>query len=470
MIPNLPDYARLIKDRVGLHFDHAMEALLKSALSQRMAERNISNYYEYYEQLSVSQDEFDSFITLITINETYFFRENETLALICDKWVPRLLAQRSGPVRILSAGCSSGEEAYSLAIRLYEKYPDTMAQRIEIYGCDIDPAILAKARNASYSSYSFRGVDPQIQQRYFTRSGNQFRLHDAIREKVSFHRVNIIKEQLLPEVDIILLRNVSIYFDTPTRRELHGNLQKMLQPQGALFFGNAETLANNFDILKLEQEEGIFYFCQHSEAPRAVPAPRVALRTPPPAPPVALAPPAPTALRSDDWLNKARACLDEKCFSEAEACIACVLRSDPRNQDALLIQGVIALEQCEFSQTAGNAQKILAQDEWSAEAKMLLGLAMMWQHQTQQAIAWFKQVVYQEPGYWPAHYYLAEMYRQSELRQPAQRTYRVVMQLLNDEMNNPATVCRLRLPMVFPGNTFRFLCEHQLAQFAQQSG
>lgn len=470
MIPNFPDYARLIKDRVGLHFDNAMEALLKSALKRRMSERNISNYYEYYEQLRISQDEFDRFITLITINETYFFRENETLDLICDKWVPRLLQQRSGPVRILSAGCSSGEEAYSLAIKLHEKYPGEMAQRIEIYGCDIDPVILAKARNASYSSYSFRGVDPDIQQRYFTRSGNLYRLHDAIREKVSFHRTNIIKEQLLPEVDIILLRNVSIYFDTPTRRELHGNLSKMLQPQGALFFGNAETLANNFDILKLEQEEGIFYFCHHRETPTIAPVPRVAVRAPQPRAVVEDEASMPTAQQNDDWLKKARACLDDKCFSEAEKCIACVLRDDPRNPDALLIQGVIALEQRQFSQTAGNAQKILAQDEWSAEAKMLLGLAMMWQRQTQQAIAWFKQVVYQEPGYWPAHYYLAEMYRQSELRQPAQRTYRVVMQLLNDEMNNPSAVCRLRLPMVFPGNTFRFLCEHQLAQFAHRSG
>ncbi|MBJ3592422.1 chemotaxis protein CheR [Salmonella enterica subsp. enterica serovar Saintpaul] len=473
MIPNLPDYARLIKDRVGLHFDNAMEALLKSALSRRMAEQNISNYYEYFEQLRLSQDEFDNFITLITINETYFFRESDTLDLICDKWVPRLLRQRNTPLRILSAGCSSGEEAYSLAMKLHEKYQDGMAGRIEIYGCDIDPAILAKARNATYSSYSFRGVDPQIQQRYFTRQGNLYRLHDEIREKVSFHRTNIIKEQLLPEVDIILLRNVSIYFDTPTRRELHGNLLKMLHPQGALFFGNAETLANNFDILKLEQEDGIFYFCHHSEVPRVAPAPRVSVRTPLAVAPAVVVPaarPAPTERHSEDWLKKARSCLDEKCFSEAEACIASVLRNDPRNQEALLIQGVIALEQCEFSQTAGNAQKILAQDEWSAEAKMLLGLAMMWQHQTQQAIAWFKQVVYQEPGYWPAHYYLAEMYRQSELRQPAQRTYRVAMQLLNDEMNNPSTVCRLRLPMVFPGNTFRFLCEHQLAQFAHQSG
>lgn len=470
MIPNLPEYARLIKERVGLHFDNAMEALLKSALSQRMAERNITDYYEYYEKLRLSQDEFDRFITLITINETYFFRESDTLDLICEKWVPRIMQQRSGPVRILSAGCSSGEEAYSLAIKLHEKYQDGMAERVELYGCDIDPAILAKARNASYSSYSFRGVDPLIQQRYFTRTGNQFRLHDAIREKVSFHRTNIIKEQLLPEVDIILLRNVSIYFDTPTRRELHANLQKMLQPHGALFFGNAETLANNFDILKLEQEESIFYFCHHAESPRVVPTPRATPRVTVTAPVVAVEPAAPATIKSDDWLKKARACLDEKRFSDAEKCIACVLRSDPGHQDALLIQGVIALEQREFSQTTGNAQKILAQDEWSAEAKMLLGLAMMWQHQTQQAIAWFKQVVYQEPGYWPAHYYLAEMYRQSELHQPAQRTYRVVMQLLNDEINNPSTVCRLRLPMVFPGTTFRFLCEHQLAQFAHQSG
>lgn len=470
MIPNLPDYARLIKERVGLHFDNAMEDLLKSALSRRMGERKIADYYEYYEQLRISQVEFDSFITLITINETYFFRESDTLDLICDKWVPRLLQQRSGPVRILSAGCSSGEEAYSLAIKLHEQYRDAMTQQIEIYGCDIDPVILAKARNASYSSYSFRGVEASIQQRYFTRSGNLYRLHDEIREKVSFHRSNIVKEQLLPGVDIILLRNVSIYFDTPTRRELHANLLKMLQPQGALFFGNAETLANNFDILKLEQEEGIFYFCPHREAARSAPVPRLAVRVSPPKTSLRYAPDELLAPQCDDWLMKARACLDEKCFSEAKKCIACVLRDDPRNQDALLIQGVIALEQREFSQTAGNAQKILAQDEWSAEAKMLLGLATMWQHQTQQAIAWFKQVVYQEPGYWPAHYYLAEMYRQSELRQPAQRTYRVVMRLLNDEINNPSSVCRLRLPIVFPGNTFRFLCEHQLAQFAHQSG
>ena len=210
MIPNLPDYARLIKERVGLHFDNAMEDLLKSALSRRMGERKIADYYEYYEQLRISQVEFDSFITLITINETYFFRESDTLDLICDKWVPRLLQQRSGPVRILSAGCSSGEEAYSLAIKLHEQYRDAMTQQIEIYGCDIDPVILAKARNASYTSYSFRGVEASIQQRYFTRSGNLYRLHDEIREKVSFHRSNIVKEQLLPGVDIILLRNVSI--------------------------------------------------------------------------------------------------------------------------------------------------------------------------------------------------------------------------------------------------------------------
>lgn len=171
-----------------------------------------------------------------------------------------------------------------------------------------------KARNACYSSYSFRGVDPSIQQRYFTRSGNLYRLHDEIREKVSFHRTNIIKEQLLPEVDIILLRNVSIYFDTPTRRELHSNLLKMLQPQGALFFGNAETLANNFDILKLEQEEGIFYFCHHREAPKAAPVPRVAVRIPQPRTVVEQVPLVPTAQQSNDWLKKARASLDEKCF------------------------------------------------------------------------------------------------------------------------------------------------------------
>lgn len=155
MIPNLPDYARLIKERVGLHFDNAMEDLLKSALSRRMGERKIADYYEYYEQLRISQVEFDSFITLITINETYFFRESDTLDLICDKWVPRLLQQRSGPVRILSAGCSSGEEAYSLAIKLHEQYRDAMAQQIEIYGCDIDPVIWRRPETPAIQAIRF---------------------------------------------------------------------------------------------------------------------------------------------------------------------------------------------------------------------------------------------------------------------------------------------------------------------------
>ncbi len=113
---------------------------------------------------------------------------------------------------------------------------------------------------------------------------------------------------------------------------------------------------------------------------------------------------------------------------------------------------------------------MLELDEWSAEAKMLLGLAMMWQQHTQQAIAWFKEVVYQQPGYWPAHYYLAEMYRQSELYRPAQRTYRITLQLLNAEMNNTGNATALRLPLSFPSNSFRFLCEHQLAQFTTQDG
>jgi len=243
MIPNIAAFKTLIKDRVGLHFFNGMEGLLNTALHQRMSERGKESFEEYYDKLSVSTTEFDKLLSLLTINETYFFREQDVLDIVCDKLVPRILEQRSGPVRILSAGCSSGEEAYSLAIKLHQKYQENFASRVEIHGCDIDTKILEKARAANYSSYSFRGVDPLLQQTYFTRNGNQFQLHDVIRNKVQFQRANIVKEQLQPNFDIILLRNVSIYFDVETRRLLHFNLLTMLQPEGALFFGNAETLA-----------------------------------------------------------------------------------------------------------------------------------------------------------------------------------------------------------------------------------
>lgn len=473
MIPNIAAFKTLIKDRVGLHFFNGMEGLLNAALQQRISERGKESFEEYYEILCVSTDEFDKLLSLLTINETYFFREPDVLDIICDKLVPRILEQRSGPVRILSAGCSSGEEAYSLAIKLHQKYHDKFIDNVEIHGCDIDTKILEKARAAIYSSYSFRGVDPLLQQSYFTRNGNQFQLHDVIRNKVKFHRANIVKEQLQPTFDIILLRNVSIYFDVETRRALHFNLLNMLQPEGALFFGNAETLANNFGILKLKQEFGNFYFCQPKAARTQATVTNVRPRIITPVIPAAapfIDAPVPSAQQCDSWIKKALACVADKRFSEAEELIGQVLNSDIHNLEALVIKGAIALEKCEFEQTALSAKHVLELDEWSAEAKMLLGLAMMWQQHTQQAIAWFKQVVYQQPGYWPAHYYLAEMYRQSELYRPAQRTYRITLQLLNAEMSNTGNATALRLPLSFPSNSFRFLCEHQLAQFTTQDG
>ncbi|UNK62152.1 CheR family methyltransferase [Buttiauxella ferragutiae] len=469
MIPNIADFKALIKDRVGLHFFNGMEGLLNTALLQRMGERGKESSEKYYEKLCVSTSEFDKLLSLLTINETYFFREPEVLDMVCDTLVPRMLEQRGGPVRILSAGCSSGEEAYSLAIKLHQKYPDHFAARVEIHGCDIDTKILDKARAANYSSYSFRGVDPLLQQNYFTRNGNQFQLHDLIRSKVTFHRSNIVKEQLQPKFDIILLRNVSIYFDDETRRLLQFNLLTMLQPDGALFFGNAETLANNFGILKLKQEHGLFYFCQPKISRAQVASASVKPVVMPAAAPC-VADPVRATQQCEIWIKKALECVAEKRFSQAEEWISQVLDCDIHHQEALVIKGAIALEKCEFEQTAQSAQHVLELDEWSAEAKMLLGLAMMWQHHTQQAIAWFKQVVYQQPGYWPAHYYLAEMYRQSELYRPALRTYRITLQLLNAELNNTSNACALRLPLSFPSNSFRFLCEHQLAQFTGQDG
>jgi chemotaxis protein methyltransferase CheR len=471
MIPNIASFKALIKDRVGLHFFNGMEGLLNAALLKRMSERGKESCEEYYEKLCVSTTEFDKLLSLLTINETYFFREPDVLDIVCDLLVPRILEQRSGPVRILSAGCSSGEEAYSLAIKLHQKYHEAFAQRVEIHGCDIDTKILEKAQAANYSSYSFRGVDPLLQQTYFTRNGNQFQLHDVIRHKVTFHRSNIVKEQLQPKFDIILLRNVSIYFDVDTRRLLHFNLLTMLEPDGALFFGNAETLANNFGILKLKQEQGHFYFCQPKNSRVSVPAANVTPRMISPVIPAKTSPKVPAPQQCDSWIKSALACVADKRFSEAEDWINQVLAIDTHHQEALVIEGAIALEKCEFEQTAVSAKHVLELDEWSAEAKMLLGLATMWQQHTQQAIAWFRQVVYQQPGYWPAHYYLAEMYRQSELYRPAQRTYRITLQLLNAEMNNTTgSTCALRLPLSFPTNSFRFLCEHQLAQFTSQDG
>ncbi|MDP2785592.1 MAG: CheR family methyltransferase [Sulfurimicrobium sp.] len=481
MTLDLDPYKDLIKQRCGLVLEGNGEDKLTTVLAQRIGVTKSGNSAEYFHRLQSSKDEFQDLVNLLTINETYFFRESEQLRLLTERLVPRLLRQRADgqPLRILSAGCSSGEEPYSIVMSLREKYGDDVSHLFSFSGGDIDTQALAKARSGRFSEFSFRGVGEHIKARYFEHDGWNYRLKDEIRERVEFHEMNLFAETFpaaLHDFDIIFFRNVSIYFDTPTRRIIQKNLAALLKDQGYLVIGTAETLANDLGVLALVEEDGLFYFAKGQlPATAAVPRPAFDFERHVPAP---AASPEPSWTWSDLSVygssavhlpvveqfsfDLARKYCEEKCHDEALEMLTRLLKHTPGDAHALLLQAHIQLNRKEFKRAEAGARQALQSDPWSIDAFVLLGLAAKWQELSEEAVRWFKQAVYARHECWPARYYLADLYRAGGEADKAQREYRGVLQLLSLPMV-PDHGIKV-LPLGLPHAELRFLCEHQLGK------
>lgn len=487
---DLAPYKALIKERCGLLFEESGAEKLAEALRERSTALGIA-VAAYYPRLIDDVAEFQALVNLLTINETYFFREPEQIRLLVERLAPRFLAAHDGlaPVRILSAGCSSGEEPYSLVMALLEKYGPSVARLFAFVGGDIDSSVLAKARAGRYTDFSFRGVPADIRARYFDheRGGNQ--LKDEVRKLVSFHELNLLASEFpaaLQNVDIIFFRNVSIYFDTPTRKQIQHNLARLLKDDGILVIGTAETLANDLGVLPLVGEDGLFYFVKgrpplpeqvtrsDSTWPALPPVSAVAAQPPSPLPPPLLVPPgdwnlpsavppAPTFAPAAADLGQARQAVRDKRYALALPLLDTILAAAPGNAEVLVLKAHVLLERKEFAAAEAIARQVLAADEWSIDACVLLGLTAKWRNCAEDAIRWFKQAVYACQECWPAHYFLADLLRTSGSIEPARRAYRVVIQLLSGAA--PDTGIRY-LPLDLPSGEMRFLCEHQLAKLA----
>ncbi|MDO8948511.1 MAG: CheR family methyltransferase [Desulfocapsaceae bacterium] len=498
MTIDLEPFKKLIKQRCGLILEGLGEEKLATVLAQRLTVTKFGNSAEYYFHLQGSSDEFQELVNLLTINETYFFREVEQLHLLTERLVPRLLMQREDnqPLRILSAGCSSGEEPFSLVMALREKYGDDVSSLFSFAGGDIDTQALAKARSGCYNEFSFRGVGPEIKARYFDQDGWVYRLKDEIRNRVEFHEMNLFAEEFpvaLHGCDIIFFRNVSIYFDTPTRRIIQQNLASLLKKSGYLVIGTAETIANDFGVLSLIEEDGLFYFSKGQfSAPVPAAAPvfdfsryvvsKVAAPQQceiPELPFVRSSPSVTSSLLTSEVVAPVVAsfnpCLNidevqqycrEKRYEEAMAMIVIQLEQNPGDTSLLLLKAHIQFNRKEFELAEASARQALETDPWSIDAFVLLGLAAKWRDLVKEAIRWFKQAVYARHECWLARYYLADLYRAGGESDKARREYRGVLQLLSQATVPDHGIKVLPLGMVH--SELRFLCEHQLGKLGNQ--
>ena len=260
---DLPDDVfRLLRDAIyrrrGLWFADSSKYLLQKRLSPRARELNFESFQKYFYFLQYdprAEAEFDEIYDAVTTKETYFFREATQLTAFVEEIVPDILSRKGvKKVRVWSAGCSTGEEPYSIAMTLQEsKLFDRAA--FDIFASDISQQVLVRARKGTYREASFRVTDPDIRDKYFTRQDDgSWRIHDDIRNRVSFGRLNLYDEQrvsLLGAVDVVFCRNVIIYFDDASKKTVINSFFNRLVDGGYLLLGHSESLISLSTQFKL---------------------------------------------------------------------------------------------------------------------------------------------------------------------------------------------------------------------------
>lgn len=256
------DVFRQLRDaiygRSGLWFSDGSKYLLQKRLSPRARELNFDSFQKYFYFLqydSRSQGEYDRIFDLVTTNETYFFREPAQLSAFIEEIVPDLLEKRPGrKIRIWSAGCSSGEEAYTVAMLLTERGWYEKAA-FEIFATDINQLVLGKARKGLYRENAFRATSQQLREKYFKQEDPLlWKIQDSIRNRVQFGRLNLYDDSrvaLVGSVDVIFCRNVIIYFDDSSKRSVIKGFYDRLLDGGYLLLGHSESLISLSSQFKL---------------------------------------------------------------------------------------------------------------------------------------------------------------------------------------------------------------------------
>ncbi|MEQ8174308.1 MAG: protein-glutamate O-methyltransferase CheR [Syntrophomonadaceae bacterium] len=257
----------LIYERTGMQFGENKIYYFKKRIQKRMEYRDIHKVAEYIRYLKMfdrDNREFQDLINLITVNETYFFREFEQLAIFGENCLQETLEKKraSGDktLRVFSAACSSGEEPYTLAIILREMLDDFKSWNVLVKGVDIDENVLTAALKAEYDSRSVKDVPPDYLERYFNRlGGGVYRVKQEIRDLVSFEHVNLMDRRALRNernYDFIFCRNMLIYFDDQSRKQVVERFYTMLNRGGFIFLGHAESLSRITTSFKIKRIDG----------------------------------------------------------------------------------------------------------------------------------------------------------------------------------------------------------------------
>lgn len=241
-----------IKSNIDLN--HYKPAQMQRRITNLMFRHGVNSYMEFYSLMEKTPTIYKAFIDYLTINVTEFFRTPEKFGELENSVLPDLLAN-SPALNIWSAGCSIGAEPYSLAMILAEKTPNT---RHRILATDLDNEMLQKAKTGIYTTNELKNIPPARLKKYFTIESNRFKIAEEIKNKVEFKQHNLLLDSFESGFDLILCRNVVIYFTEQAKDVLYGRFLTALKPRGVLFVGGTEAILN-FREIGFEHYYPFFY-------------------------------------------------------------------------------------------------------------------------------------------------------------------------------------------------------------------
>jgi chemotaxis protein methyltransferase CheR len=383
-----------------------------------------------------------------TVGETYFFRDAGQFSLLRSEIIPKLIRDNAPTkmIRIWSAGCSTGEEAYSLAFVVNDLLPKGENWKIVVFGTDVNPAAIARAREGKYGSWSFRGVDAHLQSEYFKRNKAQWIVRDDIRDLVSFSTLNLLKDTFpefrsgLYELDLVLCRNVFIYFDRSAVTTVVRKIRDTLRGGGYFMTGHAELYDQDLSGFNLRAfDSSVVYQKRHNQmnhSPKLPENPTWREQTTP-VPKGTIEPseqPIPTAKSSMgdvDPFADALLEFNRGKYQDVVILMEAALALDPEQVRFLHLLARSQASLGRYESAIESSNRAIDADAFGEEPYFLLAHISGAKGNPYEAIEFLKKCIYLSPRFAPAYIELGALYEQAGETARAEKMFSSALELLD---------------------------------------
>ncbi|MQN00624.1 MAG: protein-glutamate O-methyltransferase CheR [Lachnospiraceae bacterium] len=231
------------------------EKQMRRRIDSLVTKHHLVSYPDYVKLLRDDKDVFGEFVNFLTINVSEFYRNPDQWQLLDKEYFPYLIQKFGRSLKIWSAACSTGDEPYSLVMALSKHVP---LSNIRIDATDIDKQVLAQAKTGLYNEKSIKSVPNDLKAKYFTKVGTSYQISEDIKKRVSFHEGNLLKDAYPSNCDLIVCRNVVIYFTDEAKHDIYSKFAKSLKQGGLLFIGSTEQIME-YRELGFKRRSSFFY-------------------------------------------------------------------------------------------------------------------------------------------------------------------------------------------------------------------